>query len=133
MAYRFDPHTQTWLTSGMVCTLSLNVLMAISEISSKLRLSLLIFRKTMGTRSASALETAGLSTSGGRKRMTCDTLSRTSLAAASKSTSRSNSTVIVLRPSRLTDVRVRIPATPLMDSSSGSVICDSMTSALAPV
>ena len=42
-----------------------------------------------------------------------------------------NSTRTVLRPSRLTEVNVRMPAMPLIDSSSGSVIWDSMTSALA--
>ncbi len=65
--------------------------------------------------------------------MARETLSLTSFAAVSRSTSMSNSTVIVLRPSRLTDVNERIPAIPLIDSSSGSVICDSITSAFAPM
>ena len=39
---------------------------------------------------------------------------------------------MVLRPSRLVEVRVRIPSTPLTDASSGSVIWDSITSAEAP-
>jgi hypothetical protein len=45
----------------------------------------------------------------------------------------SNSTVIVLLPSLLTEVKVLIPAIPFIDSSRGSVICDSITSAFAPV
>ena len=55
-----------------------------------------------------------------------------SLAARSRSVPRSNSVWTVLRPSRLVEVRVRIPSTPLTAASSGSVICDSMTSAEAP-
>src|SRR6478736_6632433 len=87
--------------------------------------------KMMGLESASAFSTTGGFTSGGRLNNAPETLSRTSLAAASRFTPNSNSTVMELRPSRLTDVSVRIPGTPLMASSSGSVICDSMTSAFA--
>ena len=86
----------------------------------------------MGLLSASLLATIGGSTSSGRLRKLRLTRSRTSLAAASRSTSSSNSTVMVLRPSLLTLVSVRIPAIPLMLSSSTSVIWLSMMSALAP-
>jgi hypothetical protein len=76
--------------------------------------------------------TGGASMSCGSWRAACDTLSRTSLAAASRSTPRSNSTVMVLTPRLLAEESVRIPAMPLIVFSSGSVICDSTTSALAP-
>ena len=97
------------------------------------RLSLFTFMKKMGFESASALETIGGSISRGNNPNERDTRSRTSLAAVSKSTPKSNSTVMLLRPSRLADVRVLIPEIPLIDSSNGSVIWDSIISALAPV
>ncbi len=75
----------------------------------------------MGKASASALATRGGSMSGGRLYSARETRSRTSLAARSRSLPSSNSTVMVLRPSRLTEVRVRMPAMPLMESSRGSV------------
>ena len=87
----------------------------------------------MGLESASALATTGGSTSLGRFANERATRSRTSLAASSISTAKSNSTEIVERPSRLVEVSVRIPAMPLIDSSKGSVICDSIMSAFAPV
>jgi hypothetical protein len=65
--------------------------------------------------------------------MALETLSRTSFAAASISMPSSNSTVILLLPSLLEEVSERMPAMPLIDSSSGSVTCYSITSALAPV
>ncbi len=40
--------------------------------------------------------------------------------------------VMLLRPLLLVDVMLRMPAIPLTASSIGSVICDSMMSALAP-
>ena len=82
---------------------------------------------------ASALATTGGSTSAGIERFARSTRSRTSLAACSRSRPSSNSTVIVERPSALVDVSERIPSIPLIDSSRGSVICDSTTSAFAPV
>jgi hypothetical protein len=49
---------------------------------------------TIGEASASAFSTIGGSTSPGSSRLASETLSRTSLAAASMSTDRSNSTRI---------------------------------------
>ena len=86
----------------------------------------------MGCESASCLDTTGGSASGGRFRWALDTLSLTSLAAASISAPTSNSTVILLLPSLLIEVKDLIPEIPLIDSSRGSVIWASMTSALAP-
>lgn len=105
---------------------------AISEISSKFLVSLCTFINTIGVASASAFATIGTSTSGGRLESDLDTLSRTSFVAASRSMSISNSTVIVLLPSRLTEVSDFIPDIPFIDSSRGSVIWLSMTSAFAP-
>ncbi len=96
------------------------------------RVSLCTTIITTGNEFASALATVGGSASAGRRRITRDTRSRTSLAAASRSADKPNSTVMELPPSRLTDVSDRMPSTPLTDSSMRSVICDSITSALAP-
>jgi hypothetical protein len=111
----------------------LKTLVAMSVICRRFRLSLLMLRLTIGTASASAFVTVGLSASGGSRRMARETLSRTSLAAVSISMPSSNSTVMEVRPSELVDLMVRIPSMPLMDSSRGSVIRDSITSAFAPV
>ena len=86
----------------------------------------------IGMASASALDTVGGSQSRGSIRWARDTLSRTSLAAVSRSTDSSNSTVMRLLPYWLTDESERIPGIPLICCSSGSVIWFSMTSALAP-
>ncbi len=120
------------LTPGIVCRRSTKTSSAKRVSSSRLRWSLPTARARIGRASASAFEIDGGSTSGGRLRWARKTRSRTSLAARSRSAPRSNSTWIVLRPSRLTEVRVRMPSMPLIDSSSGSVIWVSMTSALAP-
>ena len=50
------------------------------------------------------------------------TLSRTSFAAASRLLPSVNSTEILLLPTELEEVIVRIPGMPLIDFSSGSVI-----------
>ncbi|MNX89514.1 hypothetical protein D3C86_1215310 [compost metagenome] len=87
----------------------------------------------IGSESASALETTGgASISCGRLRTACETLSRTSLAASSKFLSKLNSIVMLLLPWLLEDVMFRIPSIELMAFSKGSVICDSIMSALAP-
>ena len=122
----------TRLTPSMVCRRSAIWSSASRVSSSRLRVGLKTVNMTIGWASASALETSGGSTSGGRSPSTRNTRSRTSLVARSRSAPSSNSAWIVLRPSRLVEVRVRMPATPLIESSSGSVTCDSTTSALAP-
>ena len=83
---------------------------------------------------ASALETTGgESISCGKFRTACATLSRTSLAAASNSTSKLNSTEILLLPKVLDEVIERMPGIPLICFSSGSVIWFSIMSGFAPV
>ena len=79
------------------------------------------------------LTTGGASISCGNCLTACETLSRTSLAASSKFASKLNYTVILLVPKLLADEMERMPAIPLIDFSNGSVICDSIISALAPV
>jgi hypothetical protein len=95
--------------------------------------SLCTVREMIASALASAfVTTGGASMSCGRERTAPDTLSRTSFAAASRSASRLNSTVMLLDPWLLPDEMFRIPGIPLSAFSSGSVICDSTTSALAP-
>jgi hypothetical protein len=122
----------TALTPEMVCNCSLKVSSAISVSSSNDRFGLLTAINIIGLASASAFETVGGSQSRGNKRCACETLSRTSFAAVSKSTESSNSTEMLLRPWLLELVSVLIPGIPLMDCSSGSVICVSITSEFAP-
>src|SRR5688572_6753110 len=82
---------------------------------------------------ASAFDTTGgASRSVGKERVACETLSLTSLAAASRSTLKSNSTLILLDPALLEEVIFLIPAIPLIAFSRGSVICVSMISGFAP-
>ena len=116
----------------MVWSRSLKRLSAISVSSIRPRVSDLMFRKTIGGALASDLDTLGGSASGGSCCWARLTRSRTSFAARSRLAPRSNSTVTVERPCRLTDSMVRMPSIPLICSSSGSVICESITSALAP-
>ncbi|MNE82721.1 hypothetical protein D3C80_1794680 [compost metagenome] len=72
---------------------------------------------------ASALLTTGNpSISLGKLRAACETLSRTSFAASSRSLLRLNSTVILLDPWLLDEEIVRIPSILLIAFSSGSVI-----------
>ena len=116
----------------MVCSCSFTVRSAISLSSSNERLSLWMATMRIGIASASAFDTVGGSQSRGRNRCARDTLSRTSFAAVSRFTDRSNSTVMRHCPCWLVLVSERIPGIPLMFCSSGSVIWLSMTSALAP-
>src|SRR5687767_9780593 len=82
---------------------------------------------------ASAFDTTGGDVrSWGSDRKACETLSRTSLAAASSSIVNSNSILMLLRPTLEEEVIFLIPAIPLIAFSKGSVICDSIISALAP-
>gem|GEM_PF-3928707 len=117
----------------MVCNRSTSTLLAYSVISSWLRILLCTVIAMIDSALASAFDTTGgASRSFGSEREASETLSRTSLAAASRSMLRSNSTLILLLPWLLIEVMFLIPAMPLMAFSSGSVICDSMISALAP-
>src|SRR5512145_163431 len=83
--------------------------------------------------SASILETTDSSDASGSSARTRATRSRTSFAAESTSRSGTNSTVIWLTSSRDTDFTVRTPSIPAIESSSGCVICDSITCGLAPL
>ena len=130
--YFFSPQMLTPLTSLIVWSCSLTVRSAISLNSRSERLSLCNATIMIGRASASAFDTIGGSQSLGRKRCARETLSRTSLAAVSKSTESSNSTVMRQDPCWLTLDRERMPGIPLMFCSRGSVIWFSITSALAP-
>ena len=122
----------TPLTSGMVCNCSFTVKSAISLSSNSERLSLWSATIMIGRESASAFDTVGGSQSLGKKRCALETLSLTSLAAVSRSTESSNSTVILHEPCWLTLESERIPGIPLIFCSNGSVIWFSITSAFAP-
>ncbi len=79
------------------------------------------------------MATTESSAASGRRARTRATRSRTSLAAASTFRSGTNSTVICDTSSREEDFSVRTPSMPAIESSSGWVICDSMTCGLAPL
>ena len=133
MAYLFSPQIWTPLTPGMVCNLSTSTLLAYSVISSGFRVLLCTVMIRMGSELASALETTGgASRSAGNERCACDTLSRTSLAAASRSITQFKFYIDIAGSWLLLEVIFFIPAIPLTAFSSGSVICVSMISALAP-
>ena len=88
----------------------------------------------IGSPFASALVTVGgESISSGKLFKACEVLSRTSFAAFSRSAPRSNSTVMVLWPVADWEDIDFTPSIPLIFFSKGSVICDSIISALAPV
>ncbi len=86
----------------------------------------------MGQESASTLAITGSSTASGRRPRTRATLSRTSAAAESGSRVRRKRTVICERSERDEDVIRSTPSMPESESSRTLVICDSITSALAP-
>src|SRR4051812_43724926 len=87
----------------------------------------------MGKESASTLAITGSSTASGRRARTRDTLSRTSAAAESGLRESLKRTVICELSERDTEVMTSTPSMPASESSSTLVICDSTTSALAPV
>ena len=133
MAYFFSPQIFTALTPGMVCILSTKLLLANSVICKAFLILLCSNMITTGSLLLSALlTTGGASRSLGNDRTACDTLSLTSLAASSRLVPSSNSTVILLLPCELCEVIFLIPEMPFIPFSSGSVICVSMISALAP-
>ena len=132
MAGVLSPQISTRLTSGIVCRRSTKRSSAKRDSSSSERWSLRTVTWTIGGSSSLDFDTVGGSTSAGRFRIARDTRSRTSLVAVSRSIPSSNSTDTVLRPSRLTEVKLRMPAMPLIEASRGSVIWLSMTSEAAP-
>ena len=103
-----------------------------SVISSGPSVSLLTETTITGSASESACATTGSSISAGRRPRTRATRSRTSLAATSGFFSSLKRTLISLRPARVADSITSMPSMPAMESSSGLVTCDSITSAEAP-
>ena len=86
----------------------------------------------VGVASASTLAMTGSSTASGRRPRTRETRSRTSAAAVSGSLVSLKRTVIWLRSVRDTLVMMSTPSMPAMESSSGFVTWDSITSDEAP-
>ena len=86
----------------------------------------------IGRLSPSTLATTGVSACSGRRESARETLSRTSLAAASTLRLRRNSSVTCDRSSRLCEEMVLIPSIPATAASISSVIWVSTTAAEAP-
>ncbi len=103
-----------------------------SVTSSGLSVSLVKASQTVGVASASTLAMTGSSTASGRRARTRETRSRTSAAASSGFFSSLKRTVIWLCSEREIEVMMSTPSMPAMESSSGLVTCDSMTSDDAP-
>ena len=104
-----------------------------SVTSSGLSVSLVKASQMVGVASASTLAMTGSSTASGRRPRTRETRSRTSAAASSGFFSSLKRTVIWLRSAREIEVMMSTPSMPAIESSSGLVTCDSMTSDDAPV
>ena len=85
-----------------------------------------------GKASASTLAITGSSMACGRRLRTREVRSRTSAAAESASFSNRKRTLICPWSARLMEVMTSTPSMPAIESSSGLVTCDSMTSADAP-
>ena len=104
-----------------------------SVTSSGLIVSLVKASQITGVASASTFEICGSSAASGKRARTRPTRSRTSAAAASGGLLNLKRTVIWLCSAREIEVRMSTPSMPAMASSSGLVICDSITSEEAPV
>ena len=87
----------------------------------------------VGVASASTLAMMGSSTASGSRPRTRETRSRTSAAALSGSFSSLKRTVIWLCSAREIEVMMSTPSMPAIESSSGLVTCDSITSDEAPI
>ena len=103
-----------------------------SLICSRVRLSLVKASQITGNASASTLAITGSSIDCGNLLRTREVRSRTSAAAASASFSRRKRTEIWLWSARLIEVSTSTASMPAIESSSGLVTCDSITSAEAP-
>ena len=122
MAYLFSPQTEMELTPGIVCNLSTILFSAYSVNFKRFLMLLCTVMAMMGCAFASAFETTGEHQNPAELSVACETLSRTSLAAVSRSTLNSNSTLILLLPWLLEELIFFTPGIPLIAFSNGSVI-----------
>ncbi len=132
MANLRSPKIGTSATPGIVCRRGLTMRLMMSVISSGLMVSLVKASQTTGKASASTLATTDSPAESGSRARTRATRSRTSAAAASGSLLSLKRTVIWLCSEREIEVRMSTPSMPAMESSSGLVTCDSITSDEAP-
>ena len=133
MAYLRSPPICTSATPGTVCSRGLTTRLTMSVSSSGLIVSLVKASQIVGVASASTLAMMGSSTASGSRPRTRATRSRTSAAAVSGFLVSLKRTVIWLRSVRDTEVMMSTPSMPAIESSSGLVTCDSMTSEEAPM
>ena len=132
MAYLRSPKIRTSAAPVTVCRRGLTMRLTKSLICSGFMVSLLNDSQITGKASASTLAITGSSTACGKRLRTRDVRSRTSAAAVSASFSSLKRTVICVCSARLIDVITSTASIPAIESSSGLVTCDSMTSADAP-
>ena len=132
MAYLRSPKIRTSATPVTVCSRDLTTRLIRSLISSCDKVSLLKAIKMTGKASASTLAMTGSSIACGKRLRTREVRSRTSAAAESASFSSLKRTVICPCSARLMEVMTSTPSIPAIESSSGLVTWDSITSADAP-
>ena len=128
-----SPLICTSATPGTVCTRGLTSRLIRSVISSGDSVSLLNASQMVGVASASTLAMTGSSMAAGKRPRTRDTRSRTSAAPSSGLLLSLKRTVIWLCSERDVEVMMSTPSMPAIESSSGLVTCDSITSDDAPV
>jgi hypothetical protein len=109
----------------------MRVMMSVT--SSADRVSLVKASQMVGEASASTFEITGSSTASGRRERTRETRSRTSAAASSGLRDSVKRAVIWLSSARETELMISMPSMPAIESSSGLVTVDSITSDEAPV
>jgi hypothetical protein len=132
MAYLRSPKMRTSAAPVTVCRRGLTMRLTRSLICKPLKVSLVNDSQITGNASASTLAMTGSSMACGSRLRTREVRSRTSAAAESASFSRRKRTVICACSARLMEVITSTASMPAMESSSGLVTCDSMTSADAP-
>ncbi len=128
-----SPLTFTCATPGTVCSRGLTMRSMMFVTSSGLSVSDVNASQMTGNASASTFAITGSSTASGRRPRTRETRSRTSAAASSGLRASLKRTEIWLCSAREIDVSTSTPSMPAMESSSGFVTCDSMTSDDAPI
>ena len=131
--YLRSPLICTSATPGTVCRRGLTMRVTMSVISSGFSTSLLNASQITGNASASTLAITGSSIASGRRWRMRDTRSRTSAAASSGFFSSLKRAVIWLCSEREIEVRMSMPSMPAIESSSGLVTWDSITSDDAPI
>ena len=132
MAYLRSPKIRTSATPVTVCSRGLTTRFTMSLICSGVMVSLENASQITGNASASTLAITGSSMAWGKRLRTREVRSRTSAAAASASFSSRKRTLIWLCSARLMEVMTSTASMPAIESSSGLLICDSITSAEAP-